>query len=1033
MRAGTARRLGLLSLLVLARLRQAPGRRSVVILGLALPAVLPLVSATMSMATVNAAMEKAVTARPPGERSVIVSYNGLTSPQDLEQYDRTVRRLLPRLTGDQPIRRQLIFRQISDTRGGEYVLGARDDLADAVQVTRGRLPRACSPTRCEVISLGDPDDAQDQVYLDPSLGLTLVGHARRIDPLLLTGTFDPGAPVPILLADGVRAASQISALSVRQRTVGWVAPLDLDLVREVGVDGWVREGAQVADEAWIAHPGLVLTTVDAVLREESERAQASAGRFTVLGSGASVLLLGTAVLGGAALRPGCEAFGFALRRRGATRQFTTCVSSAEAVATATCAVLVGAALGAVACAAVAYAGGLDPVLVVTSSLSSAAVHLVALWLAACAVLAVTLAAPPAHDLGVRASHALAAAGAGLAALALLLAARGGVGTQGSVRRDPLLAALPALVLVAGSLLLAAAWPSLVRGTALLLPRRALAARLGLAAAVGRPLRPLTSAALITAAVGACVFAGAYGATLTRGAADQAAYAVPLDARLTTGSALVPPAQVATPDAVATGLGGAHAFGVVRATGSVRATASRGQALQVLGIDPDALRHVARWEAVTGGGAGRGPLDIARRIQGDTRPWGIPLPAGRQLSITTAAAADIAVSAYVRAEDGREAGVPLAVTSDTASPGAPPALRGDLVTWRDARGRPAALRLTALVLRQPPDEATRVQHALGERRSGIPASSGALTLLQVRVDGRQVPKPWQGWSQQQGQSEPNALRIDYVLTSGEVVLTPAPPTSGPVPVVVDPATAAEADGGQLTVTLSGTAVPARIVGVLERFPTIASGARFALTHATTLSRLLDTADPGTGEPSEIWVKAPDAGGPDALATRLAEQPWTRLAVTQRTLEQERLGTDPVAAGARRLLGIAALLTLLVAVCALAVLVAADAGDDAAQNYAWEADGVSPGTLRASLWWRAVAVAIPGVLGGVLVGLTLTSATARLVLVTATATTPQPPLAADALSGWSLGVTLIGLACGLAVAGIAAATRLRTPLPVRGDVR
>ena len=68
----------------------------------------------------------------------------------------------------------------------------------------------------------------------------------------------------------------------------------------------------------------------------------------------------------------------------------------------------------------------------------------------------------------------------------------------------------------------------------------------------------------------------------------------------------------------------------------------------------------------------------------------------------------------------------------------------------------------------------------------------------------------------------------------------------------------------------------------------------------------------------------------------------------------------------------------------LLVAAERYDDAAAEYAWEADGVPPATLRAALWWRAVAVAVPAVPAGILGGVALAALTARLVAVTATAT-------------------------------------------------
>jgi hypothetical protein len=58
------------------------------------------------------------------------------------------------------------------------------------------------------------------------------------------------------------------------------------------------------------------------------------------------------------------------------------------------------------------------------------------------------------------------------------------------------------------------------------------------------------------------------------------------------------------------------------------------------------------------------------------------------------------------------------------------------------------------------------------------------------------------------------------------------------------------------------------------------------------------------------------------------------------------------------------------------------------------------------------------------------TARLVAVSATAGTPQPPLVSGAGIGWEAGAVVLGLAGALAVAGLVAASSLREPLPVRG---
>ncbi len=1040
--------------LLVARIRHAGRRRLLVATGLAVAGVLPVLGAALTATTTDAALQRGLGARAAGERSVIVSYNGLPDAAERTYLDTAARRELPRLTG-LPVHRQLIFREIADTRGGGYVVGAADDLPGAVRLRDGRLPAACAPTRCEVVSLARPGD---DPFVAPELGIVVVGHADRTDPLLLTGTFDPGPDVPVLLADGVAQASTITSLTLRQRTIGWVAGLDITSVRDLGVDRWLEESARVADDLWIARAGLVLTTVDDVLRDENARAGASAGRFTVLGSATAVLLLGTAVVGGAALRRDHEAFVGALRRRGAGRGVVRCLLAGEVAVAAAGGTTLGLAAGAALAAVVAAGAGLPVIATAWASVVAALPTVLALGAAAAALLAVTLVAPagPGGTVPSGVWRAVEAVAAGCVAVAVLLAARGGVGVAGSRTSDPLLAALPVLVLVAGALLLARVWPALTGLAQRTVPRRALAARLGLAAAAGRPLRPVATAAVLTAAVAASVFAGAYRATLDRGAADQAAYAVPTDARVLTGRDLTRPPDAAPPDVLAQRLPGATGFPVLRAAGSLRVTATDGDGVLLVGVDPAVLTSVARWDAVTGGTVG--PADLASRLAasgGAALPAGTALPPGRRLVVaTTGDRVRVAVTAVVRADDGREAGVPLAL----GRAGDAPALSADLTarqgvapgpgTWRDAAGRPVRLHLVALTVRQPTDEATRTQHALGEGSRDLTVPNGAFGLAGVSVDGAAVDAPWTGWT---GTgltvgAGGAAARLAYRITEGSLVLTPranGPGSDGtPLAVAVDPATAATARGGLVTIVLDQRSVSARVVAVLPRFPTMPDG-RFAVTDVAALGRLVDLDEPGVGTPTEIWVDLPDAApaaGPTAgstagstagagTAAALSAAPFDRLDVRQRVRTEARLSSDPVAVGARGLLAAGALLTLLVAAAALVLLVAAEASDDAAQSYAWEADGVAPGTLRGALWWRAVAVVLPAVPAGVVVGIVLSRATSRLVAVTATAATPQPPLVPGTGLGWGLVAAVGGVALALVLSGAVALRALREPLPVR----
>jgi hypothetical protein len=286
---------GVVAGLVGARLRHAGGRWRIVAVGLAAGAAIPVLIAGSAAVTADAALRRGLEDLPPGDRSVVVSYNGLLDPSEAAAVDRDVRSQLPRVAAG-PVRRQLIYRAMADRAGATFTLGATDGLAGAVRLIDGRLPRSCTPTRCEVVVVPPAGGGAGDPRLPP-LGLVVVGHAVRTDPLLLSGTFEPEVGSPLLLADGVDAAASIDALSVFQRTYGWIMPLDIRAVHALGVTGWIRAGTDMADELWRHRTGLVVTTPDDALAAQETRARSSSRRFALLGGTAGVLLLGAAVAG----------------------------------------------------------------------------------------------------------------------------------------------------------------------------------------------------------------------------------------------------------------------------------------------------------------------------------------------------------------------------------------------------------------------------------------------------------------------------------------------------------------------------------------------------------------------------------------------------------------------------------------------------------------------------------------------------------------------------------------------------------------
>ena len=89
-------------------------------------------------------------------------------------------------------------------------------------------------------------------------------------------------------------------------------------------------------------------------------------------------------------------------------------------------------------------------------------------------------------------------------------------------------------------------------------------------------------------------------------------------------------------------------------------------------------------------------------------------------------------------------------------------------------------------------------------------------------------------------------------------------------LADPRAAAAATAaGQIALTVDGLPVNAHVVGVLRRFPTIASGdAGFIVADEATLAAALDASLPGQGRADELSI---DTARPGALRAALNRPP------------------------------------------------------------------------------------------------------------------------------------------------------------------
>ncbi len=1004
-----------------ARLRYRPLRRVLVVLGVAAATALPVAAQASAQVVASQAVQYGVQALPPGERSLIVSSSGIELPgSELATIDGRSRSALAGLAAGS-VRGELLFRRAADRSGGSFFLGAADDLHSAVRVTEGRLPSSCTPQRCEVVVVGSgtPD-------LDPALGLVVVGRAVRTDPLLLTGTFDPGHDAPLLLADGVAAAQQLAALHLFQRSYGWVAPLDLGVVSRLGVDAYLRRSAATSDSLSVLGSGLVLTSPDATLRAQDDRARLSARRFTLLGASATALLLGFCVIAATGLRRDRLALDALLRRRGATRRTVRLLAVVEAVVPVLVGTLLGLGLGAVVGAVTASQAGLPAGSTAAAAVGAALPGVLVGALLAVVVVAVTSSwAGSAERAAWRVVDATVVVGLAVVALSV---ARGTVGAASlGAGTDPLLTALPVLVVLCGGLLAARLWPATVTVLGRVLPHRWVAARLALLGGARRPLRPVATVAFLTAATAVVVFAGSYRSTLAQGAVDQAAFTVPLDARVTTGSTLQRPLDVGPLRAYTALAPGVQVRRVVRSAAGVRLSASEAVPVEVLGVDPSALPEVRSWAHVVGGDD---PQAAAAAIRLPATPVGGTVPSGAARFVLPARGdtEEVQLTAWFRLPDGLDVGVATTVVDGGFVAQLPPALAGPA-----ASGAP---RLQSFTLAEATDFATRVQHHIGEGLTSLGVLGGRMVLGAPQYlddsGARLADGSWAGWGATSASGSVTAttsgsnLAVQYAFTGDRLVVRAAATVPEAIlPVLVDPQTAAHAVGGELKLGLtSGAPVVARVVGVLPRFPTV--GDTFVVADEAALADRLDSRAPGTGSVAELWLAGPDPAE-GTLATALGQAPYDQLRVDVRAAEQARLAADPLARGAAGLLVASAVLALAVAVFAVLLLVVADRRDEAAELYAWESDGVAPRTLRSSLFFRAVAVVLLALPAGVVLGLLLARATAAIVTVTAVGTTPHPPLVLSVGPVWVAVVLGSGLGLALAAAALVAAGSLREAMP------
>jgi hypothetical protein len=811
-----------------------------------------------------------------------------------------------------------------------------------------------------------------------------------------------GGP-PVLLTGDVAGLEALAGLGGVYRTHSWLAPLAAAPLHSWQLAAVEAQLRRAQADATARGGQLSVTAPFAGLEKARAQASAAPRRLLLAGGGAIAALALFVVLAAGGLRRDQLAELERLRNAGALARQTVVFVAGESAWVSGVALILGGGLAVAAAAVLASAAGEPVGGVLTHSLITpvAALALAAVWLAATAVMTLAVLARGARVIDLLAIAAIAAV-----AVAVWLSPSG---------NDPLALLLLPLCCLAAAVLTFRVAAVLLRAGEHLARRGPVLGRLALVGLARAPALSSLAIAFIAVSIGLGGFALAYRATLVRGAADQAADRVPLDATVSPGPDFKTPLQVAG-QARWRSIAAGTVLPVRRTEANYPSGAST-TTVPALGIPARGLPLIRGWRT-NDGSAPLAALAPHLRPPGPVRVPGPELPVGaRSLSLRASSPAlDVEVMADLRDRTGAIRQLALG----TAGPHA---------ASLSAQVPPGRWELAALELHEPSGLQITSGHQNGENEAAATQSNARVALgpLQVLRGGGRAPMAvrvgdWRAVGAASA-ARPEGAGGEALLrfaTSGEPgLLRPAQPSDvRPVPVLVDPGTAGYSGaGGRMTLSVDGLPVSARVVGVLHRFPTLAADAAgFVVADEATLASALDAQRPGAGRPDELWVATTRTA---RLRAALESGRLSQLDSSFRADVEHRLRAAPVAVAVLGTLIAATALSGALAVLGLLLAMFGAARDERIEHDL-EAQGLGPRTLRTEARVRVVLTSVLGAGVGLGIAVLLTRLAVASVRAAGTVAVPRPPLVT--VVPW-IGLGGLGVAAIVVLAGAGwLATRL-----------
>ena len=281
-----------------ARLQSRPLRAGLVVTGVALAVAMLASVLGGGLVARQQALGRALAAVPAAARAFQVDRFGVLDQTSFKRDDAEARRALAAL-GPGPIRRLIFFRELR-VQGELVALAAVDDLARAVSLRSGHLPRACSPASCELLQIGGGGSKR----LDEAgLHLRRVGVATLHDPFL-TASLSASSGATLLLAPNIAALQRLHALSLFYRVYSWVTPLRASRLRTWDVGRVLAAESRAQQTLEAADGEFRLSGPDSALLDADRRGKIAVKRLALIGGETSALLLGFAAIAAIGLRRG---------------------------------------------------------------------------------------------------------------------------------------------------------------------------------------------------------------------------------------------------------------------------------------------------------------------------------------------------------------------------------------------------------------------------------------------------------------------------------------------------------------------------------------------------------------------------------------------------------------------------------------------------------------------------------------------------------------------------------------------------------